>query len=107
VSASKRRITGDGSGATLLHIHLHTFERGWRHFRRGGAGRKHISVHTWPEKGYAALMCSCAATPSPARRWMCSKRAFNPGRIVVANTSAASFRRLTPEINVHAEGGAN
>jgi S-adenosylmethionine decarboxylase len=40
--------------ATLLHIHLHPFEMG------GVSGvavlaESHISIHTWPQYGYAAL----------------------------------------------------
>jgi len=53
----------DAAGATLLHIHLHKF---------GGAGgitgvallaESHISIHTWPEREYAAIdifMCGGA-----------------------------------------------
>ena len=50
------------AGATLLHIHLH-------HFQPGGVSgvavlaESHISIHTWPEAGYAALdifMCGKA-----------------------------------------------
>lgn len=42
------------TGATLLHIHLHPFEMG------GVSGvavlaESHISIHTWPQYGYAAL----------------------------------------------------
>lgn len=42
------------AGATLLHIHLHPFEP------NGVTGvavlaESHISVHTWPEDGYAAF----------------------------------------------------
>src|SRR6204780_5787861 len=43
------------AGATLLHIHLHTFSDGGG--ISGGAvlAGSHISVHTRPGKGYAAL----------------------------------------------------
>jgi S-adenosylmethionine decarboxylase len=52
----------DASGATLLHIHLH-------HFSPNGVSgvavlaESHISIHTWPDAGYAALdvfMCGQA-----------------------------------------------
>ena len=44
----------EASGATLLHIHLHPFEPD------GVSGvavlaESHISVHTWPENGFAAF----------------------------------------------------
>jgi len=52
----------DAAGATLLHIHLH-------HFQPNGVSgvavlaESHISIHTWPDIGYAALdvfMCGKA-----------------------------------------------
>jgi S-adenosylmethionine decarboxylase len=44
----------DAARATLLHIHLHHFEP------NGVSGvavlaESHISIHTWPDAGYAAL----------------------------------------------------
>ena len=43
------------SGATLLHLHLHRFGK-----EQGISGvavlaESHISVHTWPERGYIAF----------------------------------------------------
>ncbi len=52
----------DAARATLLHIHLH-------HFQPNGVSgvavlaESHISIHTWPDAGYAALdvfMCGQA-----------------------------------------------
>ena len=50
------------AGATLLHIHLHHFQPS---SIPGVAvlAESHISIHTWPEAGYAALdifMCGKA-----------------------------------------------
>jgi S-adenosylmethionine decarboxylase len=50
------------AGATLLHLHLHEFTAG------GISGvavlaESHIAIHTWPERGYAAIdvfMCGSA-----------------------------------------------
>jgi len=52
------------AGATILHSHLHSFGP-----RQGVTGvlllaESHISIHTWPETGFAALdifMCGAAA----------------------------------------------
>ncbi len=61
IDATLRRCV-DAAGATLLHIHLH-------HFQPNGVSgvavlaESHISIHTWPEVGYAALdvfMCGKA-----------------------------------------------
>ena len=62
IEATLRRCV-DAAQATLLHIHLH-------HFRPNGVSgvavlaESHISIHTWPDAGYAALdvfMCGKAA----------------------------------------------
>ena len=50
----------DAAGATLLHIHLHTFEPNGGISGVAVLAESHISVHTWPEKGYAAFERSLA-----------------------------------------------
>ena len=61
IEATLRRCV-DAARATLLHIHLH-------HFSPNGVSgvavlaESHISIHTWPDVGYAALdvfMCGQA-----------------------------------------------
>ena len=57
-------------GATLLHIHTHKFSP------QGVSGvavlaESHISVHTWPEIGYARLTSLCVAMQSLGRPLMC------------------------------------
>jgi S-adenosylmethionine decarboxylase len=62
IEATLRRCV-EAARATLLHIHLH-------HFQPNGVSgvavlaESHISIHTWPDAGYAALdvfMCGKAA----------------------------------------------
>lgn len=70
------------SGATLLHMHLHPFEP------NGVSGvavlaESHISVHTWPETGYAAFdVFMCGAT-KPDACIEIMKKAFMPDNMVV------------------------
>ncbi len=45
----------DVSGATLLHIHLHRFGDGGGVTGVAVLAESHISVHTWPERGFAAF----------------------------------------------------
>jgi S-adenosylmethionine decarboxylase len=52
------------AGATILHSHFHSF--GPQHGVTGVLllAESHISIHTWPEQGFAALdifMCGAAA----------------------------------------------
>jgi S-adenosylmethionine decarboxylase len=75
-----REIT-EKCGAHLLHIHLHQFKP------TGVTGvailsESHISVHTWPERNFAAFdvfMCGIA-TPELAIDIL--KERFNAGRVV-------------------------
>ena len=51
------------SGATLLHIHLHHFTPNAGVSGVAVLAESHISIHTWPERQYAALdvfMCGDA-----------------------------------------------
>jgi S-adenosylmethionine decarboxylase len=53
----------DAAGATLLHIHLHHFEPNGGVSGVAVLAESHISIHTWPEAGFAALdvfMCGNA-----------------------------------------------
>ena len=52
------------AGATLLHLHLHEFTAGGGVSGVAVLAESHISIHTWPERGYAAIdvfMCGSAA----------------------------------------------
>ena len=52
------------AGATLLHLHLHEFTAGGGISGVAVLAESHISIHTWPERGYAAIdvfMCGSAA----------------------------------------------
>jgi S-adenosylmethionine decarboxylase len=71
------------AGATLLHIHLHTFSDGGGISGVAVLAESHISVHTWPEKGYAAFDVFMCGDAEPRKAMSVFKRAFNPGRIVV------------------------
>lgn len=63
------RAAAGAAGATVLSAHLHGFKGG------GVTGvlllaESHISIHTWPERGYAALdvfMCGKADVDAAAR----------------------------------------
>jgi len=43
------------AGATLLHIHLHHFTPNGGVSGVAVLAESHISIHTWPERAYAAL----------------------------------------------------
>jgi len=73
----------NAAGATLLHIHLHTFTEGGGISGVAVLAESHISVHTWPERGYAAFDVFMCGDAEPKKALSVFKRAFHPGRMVV------------------------
>jgi len=71
------------TNATLLHIHLHHFTP--NHGITGVAvlAESHITVHTWPERGYAAFDVFMCGDARPEITIPVLKQAFKPGRISV------------------------
>jgi S-adenosylmethionine decarboxylase len=71
------------AGATILHSHFHHFTP-----NAGVSGvvvlaESHISIHTWPERGFAALdvfMCGCC---DPYKVIPFLQAAFSPNEIQV------------------------
>lgn len=73
----------DTCGATLLHIHLHHFTPNDGISGVAVLAESHISVHTWPERQFAAFdvfMCG-DAKPELAARVLAQH--FNPERVTV------------------------
>ena len=71
------------SGATILHCHLHNFEP------NGGISgvlvlsESHISIHSWPERGYASLDVFMCGEAQPLKSIPILKKAFKPGFVNV------------------------
>jgi S-adenosylmethionine decarboxylase len=77
------RACVEAAGATLLHIHLHHFTPNMGVSGVAVLAESHISIHTWPERGYAALdvfMCG-AARPHEAVEVL--REAFKPTQLTV------------------------
>ncbi len=69
--------------ATLLHIHLHHFSPSGGISGVAVLAESHISVHTWPERDFAAFdVFMCGAT-FPERSIEILKNAFQPEKIKV------------------------
>jgi S-adenosylmethionine decarboxylase len=73
----------EASGATLLHMHL-------RHLKPTGGvtgvavlEESHVSIHSWPEQGYAALDVFMSGNADPARAIPVLREAFEAGEVVV------------------------
>jgi S-adenosylmethionine decarboxylase len=81
IEATLRRCV-EAARATLLHIHLH-------HFQPSGVSgvavlaESHISIHTWPEAGYAALDVFMCGAADPDKCIPVLREAFSAKRIGV------------------------
>ena len=71
------------AGATILHSHFHTFTP------NGGVSgvvvlaESHISIHTWPERGYAAVDIFMCGACNPYDAVPVLRAAFRPERVHV------------------------
>ncbi|MGA8612308.1 MAG: adenosylmethionine decarboxylase [Xanthobacteraceae bacterium] len=81
IEATLRRCVA-AARATLLHIHLH-------HFQPNGVSgvavlaESHISIHTWPEAGYAALDVFMCGSADPDACIPVLREAFSAERVGV------------------------
>jgi len=71
------------AGATILHSHFHHFSP-----YSGVSGvvvlaESHISIHTWPEKNYAAIDIFMCGDCDPHDALPSIKRSFKPGTVEV------------------------
>jgi len=73
----------EAAGATLLHLHLHTFTPSGGVSGVAVLAESHISVHTWPERGYAAFDIFMCGNTDPRKAFLVLKQAFAPKRVVL------------------------
>ncbi|MEO0982879.1 MAG: adenosylmethionine decarboxylase [Pseudomonadota bacterium] len=72
-------------GATLLHIHLHRFTPYGGISGVAVLAESHISIHTWPERDYAALDVFMCGDADPEKSIDILRAAFRPERVDVRN----------------------
>jgi S-adenosylmethionine decarboxylase len=81
IEATLRRAVG-AARATLLHIHVH-------HFQPNGVSgvavlaESHISIHTWPDAGYAAIDVFMCGNANPDACVPVLRDAFRAQRVEV------------------------
>ena len=87
------------AGATLLHIHLHHFTPNGGVSGVAVLAESHISIHSWPEAGYAALDVFMCGHADPHATIDVLKAAFRPDRTLVKeHLRANSVNERTWEI---------
>ena len=72
------------AGATLLHVHLHHFTPNMGVSGVAVLAESHISIHTWPENGYAALDVFMCGGARPHETVEIIRQAFRPARVSVS-----------------------
>jgi S-adenosylmethionine decarboxylase len=77
------RESVEAADATLLHIHLHHFTPNDGVSGVAVLAESHISVHTWPECGYAAFDVFMCGDAQPNAAIAVLKRYFRPSRVDV------------------------
>lgn len=70
--------------ATLLHLHLHHFSPSGGISGVAVLAESHISVHTWPERGFAAFDVFMCGNTKPQRAISVFEKAFSPHRVDVS-----------------------
>ncbi|WP_299444772.1 adenosylmethionine decarboxylase [uncultured Rhodospira sp.] len=72
------------AGATLLHIHLHHFSPNGGVSGVAVLAESHISIHTWPECGYAALDIFMCGDAEPMKTIPVFRAAFETSQSQIA-----------------------
>lgn len=80
-TALRKAVTA--ANATLLHIHLHHFTPNGGISGVAVLAESHISIHTWPECGYAALDVFMCGAANPHATIEILREAFRPERIAL------------------------
>ena len=80
---SALREAVDVTGATLLHIHLHHFTPNGGVSGVAVLAESHISIHTWPERHYAALDIFMCGDTEPEKAIPIFEKAFHADSVNV------------------------
>jgi S-adenosylmethionine decarboxylase len=81
------------AGATLLHVHVHRFMTNGSISGVAVLGEGHISIHSWPERGNAALDVFMGGDARPHAAIDAVEQAFKPARTVVKKHLRADATR--------------
>ena len=73
----------EGCGATLLNLHLHHFGEAQGVSGVAVLAESHISIHTWPERGFAAIDIFMCGACDPHAAIPVLKRHLAPGSVEI------------------------
>lgn len=79
------RVAVEACGATLMKLYVHQFTDGGRGIQGAAIlAQSHITVHSWPEIGYAAFDIFLCGKCDPYTVIPVLQKAFLPGSIQIA-----------------------
>jgi S-adenosylmethionine decarboxylase len=74
----------EAAGATLVHLHLHEFTASGGVSGVAMLAESHISIHTWPERGYAAVDVFMCGSAQPHKVVPIFRQAFQARRVAIS-----------------------
>ena len=74
------REAAEACKATALHVHVHAFQENGGVSGVAVLAESHISIHTWPEIGFAAFDVFMCGRCEPENAIPVLRRRFRPGR---------------------------
>lgn len=81
------------TGAKLIAVHLHEFANTGGLSGIAILAESHISIHSWPEHGYAALDLFMCGRAEPRRALPVLERVFRPRKVIVEEMVRGTARR--------------
>lgn len=79
------REAAGNCGATLLHLHLHQFSDSGGISGVAILAESHISVHTWPERSYAAFDIFMCGSCDPTKALPVLEKYFKPDTLKIGD----------------------
>ncbi len=86
------------AGATLLHSYFHEFGDGGGVSGVSVLAESHITIHTWPERAYAAIDIFMCGDCDPKDCLEELKRAFRPKRVETRSLRRGEIRDQVQEV---------
>ena len=93
------------AGATLLKIFLHEFPSSGGITGVAVLAESHMSIHTWPEKGYAAIDIFMCGHADPTRALDVLILQLKPTHTLVEHFVRGADRAIRPRVKNKKAGG--
>ena len=86
------RSAAETAGATVLHVHLHQFSSTGGVSGVAVLAESHISIHTWPERDFAAIDIFMCGACDPYKAVPVLRRALAPTSMQISEHKRGLFR---------------